>query len=178
MLRSLLVPALLFCLSVAGCDPVPDGRSGPPGGSDEVVPIVIDTNVEPGEYPNDDYRILDVVGTDTLRDRRPEVPTVTVGTLETDTLGLQLQYGGGCEDHEFYLVAAASFMESAPVQARVRLFHDDNGDRCEALVTETVRFNLEPLKEQYEDMYGRASGVMLLNLDLEREKQLRVRYQF
>ncbi|PSQ98542.1 MAG: hypothetical protein BRD48_06860 [Bacteroidetes bacterium QS_9_68_14] len=168
---------VLLGFAVAGCD-LFAGDSPGPDDDPEALDVVIDPNVEPGEYPDDGYRIREVVGTDTLSDSRPDRPIVTVGTLRTDTLTLRVQYGGGCEDHEFQLVADDAFMESNPVQAGVQLFHDGNGDTCEALLTETVRFNLEPLREQYEEMYGSGSGIMLLSFDLEKEKRLRVRYEF
>ena len=178
MLRPRFFLPVLLCFAVAGCDLFAGDSPGPDDDPEEVEPVIIDSNVEPGEYPDDGYRIREVVGTDTLSDSRPDRPIVTVGTLQTDTLALRVQYGGGCEDHEFQLVAGDAFMESNPVQAGVQLFHDGNGDTCEALLTETVRFNLEPLQERYEETYGSGSGIMLLNFDLEDEKQLRVRYEF
>ena len=178
MVRPHFLLAALLCFAAAGCDLFAGGSSDTNDDSEEVEPLIIDSNIEPAEYPDDGYQIMEVVGTDTLSDSRPDSATVKVGTLETDTLALRIQCAGGCKDHEFQLVAGNSFMESNPVQAGVRLFHDDNGDTCEALPTETVRFNLEPLKEQYEEMYGDDSGIMLLRFDLEAEKRLLVRYEF
>ena len=146
--------------------------------NEKISPVTIDSEIEPGEYPDDGYRIVEVVGTDTLADARPEFPTVKVGTLRTDTLALRVQYSGGCEEHEFELVAEDSFMESSPVQAGVRLFHDGNGDMCEALPTETIRFDLTPLRERHQEMYGVDSSVMLLRFYLAEERRLLVRYEF
>jgi hypothetical protein len=75
-------------------------------------------------------------------------------------------------------VADDTFQESFPVGVRTRLFHDDNGDTCEALPTVTERFALAPLKELYENTEGGDSGVILLRFDLEREDDLVVRYEF
>jgi len=179
--------ALLLGLAVAGCDLFSRGPSPGPGddSDEEVEPVIIDANVEPGEYPDDHYRILRVSGTDTLSadtlsggGSDASTTVVRLGTVETDTLALRVQYSGGCAEHTFQLVAGRAFMESSPVQAGVQLFHDANGDVCRAQLTETVRFDLAPLKKQYREQYGRGAGVMLLRLAPDEEQRLLVRCAF
>jgi hypothetical protein len=84
----------------------------------------------------------------------------------------------GCEEYKFQPVGGPAFMESSPVQAGVQLFHDANGDVCRAQLTETVRFDLAPMKKQYREQYGRGAGGMLLRLALDEEQRLLVRYAF
>ena len=50
--------------------------------------------------------------------------------IDGDTLQLTVSYSGGCEEHEFKLVAWNYFLESNPVQAHVLLAHNANGDLC------------------------------------------------
>ena len=76
-----------------------------------------------------------------------------------DSLALTVSYGGGCESHEFWLLAVDGFHElptAGPVPtASVALFlaHDDHDDRCEAYVTRTESFHLGPLWSAFQDRF-------------------------
>lgn len=63
-------------------------------------------------------------------------------------LSIVLTYGGGCKDHEFQLFTTGAIMKSMPPQMQILLFHDGNDDMCRALVTDTVSFDLKPVKPQ------------------------------
>ena len=84
--------------------------------------------------------------------------------IEDDTLAVTLSYSGGCEDHEFTLVASDAFAESYPVQLEVSLAHEANGDRCRAYLTETYGFDLTPIQTLYQEVYQAAAGTILLLL--------------
>ena len=90
--------------------------------------------------------------------------TINAATLQGDTLTLNVSYSGGCETHAFTLVAEQRFLESLPVQLRVSLAHNANGDRCEALITEDYHFDLTPLKEAYLKGYQKDEGTIVLRL--------------
>ena len=90
--------------------------------------------------------------------------TINAATLEGDTLRVNVSYGGGCETHAFTLVAEPRFLESFPVQLRVSLAHDANGDRCEAWITENHHFDLTPIKETYQKGYRTDTGMIVLRL--------------
>ena len=86
------------------------------------------------------------------------------GRIEGDTLYVSVGYGGGCEEHEFTLCwPEQSFMESAPVQVGLEVFHNANNDTCEAYLSETLEFDLVPLREAYEESYG-GGGTILVNV--------------
>jgi hypothetical protein len=53
------------------------------------------------------------------------------------------------------------FMESEPVQAGLFLRHESNDDMCEAYITETKKFDLTPIKELYQQMYGPHGSIQL-----------------
>ena len=55
-------------------------------------------------------------------------------------------------------------MESFPVQLRVSLAHNANGDTCEAWITEDYTFNLTPIKEVYQKGYQTDEGSIVLRL--------------
>jgi len=72
--------------------------------------------------------------------------------------------GGGCREHGYSLtMTPATFMESYPVQANIYLRHDDHDDPCDAIVTDSVVFDLTPILQLYRQMYG-PSGQINLNL--------------
>lgn len=55
-------------------------------------------------------------------------------------------------------------MESYPVQTTIVLSHEDNDDNCESFITETLVFDLTPLKELYIDLYSESSGTIIIHL--------------
>ncbi|MFX0206334.1 MAG: hypothetical protein ACFFDT_10120 [Candidatus Hodarchaeota archaeon] len=85
-------------------------------------------------------------------------------TLEHDLLYLEVSYSGGCATHDFSLIGTGVFMESYPVQTSIVLSHEDNNDNCESIVTETLMFDLTPLKELYTESYLESSGTIIIYL--------------
>jgi hypothetical protein len=55
-------------------------------------------------------------------------------------------------------------MESYPVQVNILLSHDDNDDPCDMWVTETLIFNIIPLKNSYQELYEE-SGTIVMNIE-------------
>ncbi len=100
-------------------------------------PVIVDFEGEPSDWPRA-----------TLQIENPRV--------SGDILSVNVSYAGGCREHEIHAVAWGGWMASAPAQVRIFLAHDDHGDACEAWITETLRFGLTPLKENYQDAYGTA----------------------
>lgn len=84
---------------------------------------------------------------------------------EAGRLTLVVQYGGGCREHEFTLCWDGHFMESFPLQVRLVLHHDGNGDMCRALPTETLTFDLKALEKGYRQAYRDDSGQIMLRID-------------
>lgn len=69
--------------------------------------------------------------------------------LEGDQLIMEISYGGGCKEHEFELRTTPGFTKSLPPIRGIHLYHEDNGDRCEALATQTMKFDLNELSGDY-----------------------------
>ena len=90
--------------------------------------------------------------------------TINAATLQADTLTLNVSYSGGCETHAFTLVAEERFLESFPVQLRVSLAHNANGDTCQESITEDYHFDLTLLKEVYQTGYQTDTGTIVLRL--------------
>lgn len=65
--------------------------------------------------------------------------------IENDCLKIDVEYSGGCEDHEFVLYQIYSM--SSTKDPVLFLSHNANGDACEAYLTETLSFDLSSLQE-------------------------------
>ena len=90
--------------------------------------------------------------------------TLNSAAVADDMLTVSVSYSGGCRDHEFHLHKDDRFMESDPVQLRIALIHDGNGDRCLAWITEQHSFDLSEIKAQWREAYRRESGSVQLRL--------------
>ena len=86
-------------------------------------------------------------------------------TVSGDTLTIDASYSGGCETHEFQICWDQLFLESEPVQVHLGVWHDGNGDSCEAYPTETLSFDLTPLKQAWQDGYQQESGTITVHTD-------------
>ncbi len=84
--------------------------------------------------------------------------------IDGDILKVNLSYSGGCETHQFTLVASNTFLESFPVQLHVYIAHNANGDTCEAYPTEDYHFDLTSIKSMYQEAYRQEAGTIILRL--------------
>ena len=78
-----------------------------------------------------------------------------------DTLMLVASSGGGCQEHDYLLYGCHCFMESYPVQTNVFLSHDDHDDPCDAIIIDSLRFDLTPLKDVFLSYYPTEETVIL-----------------
>lgn len=99
------------------------------------VPIIVDFDTRPEAWPQDPLGLI-------------------AYSLEGSTLTLEVEHGGGCAQHEYYLVAWGGWMESFPVQVNVLLAHEDNDDPCDGLLRRTLMFDLTPLRDAYYPVFG------------------------
>ena len=81
-----------------------------------------------------------------------------------DTLEIDVGYSGGCETHEWTLCWDGQFMESDPVQVDLDLRHEANDDMCEAGIQETLSFDLQELRDDYEAGYQTDGGTIIMGL--------------
>ncbi|NIR48110.1 hypothetical protein GWO43_06630 [candidate division KSB1 bacterium] len=82
--------------------------------------------------------------------------------IDEDTISVEITYAGGCKTHDFALfMSPAAFLESFPVQANLFLRHNNNDDGCEALIRETLSFDLRPIARLYQEQYARQDEIIL-----------------
>ncbi|MBI3134949.1 MAG: hypothetical protein HYZ14_09790 [Bacteroidetes bacterium] len=74
-----------------------------------------------------------------------------------NSLELDVEYSGGCETHEFRLLGSTMIQKSLPPKRGVLLFHDNKGDSCRSIESQTLRFDISVLA--YE------GGEIILNLE-------------
>ena len=154
--KSLIVYTLSVLVFAIGCQQLNDQmKTGP----DDPVSISVD-DLNPDEIFYTGAVFIgdagDRFGTDAY--------ALNSATITDDTLNISVSYSGGCEDHQFTLVASDTFLESFPVQLPASIAHNANGDTCEAYPTENYRFDLTPIKTMYQEGYGQEAGTIILRL--------------
>ena len=80
-------------------------------------------NVDFNNYPMDSY-IIDTA------------------YINQSILYVNVNYAGGCETHNFELIHEFLFCGTPPVHLQFRLSHDSNNESCEALLIETLCFDI------------------------------------
>jgi hypothetical protein len=141
-----VVLAVLFAAAAMTCE---DPSSPALASARDRIEMALGT--EPSDYPLDAWDLVE-------------------GTLEGDTLRLEVRYSGGCVEHDFRLVAIEDWIDlptAGPIPTRevpVLLSHEDHDDACDAIVGDTLRFGLGPLREAYRDRWGTGPARILLRL--------------
>ena len=83
-------------------------------------------------------------------------------SLKGCLLTVDVDYGGGCEDHEFEVFMSPSiFGESFPAQANLWLKHNSNGDLCRGLVSEKLEVDITAVIDQYRKQNGGDDEIIL-----------------
>ena len=155
-LKNIIVYALSLSIFIMGCQHLNDQMKT---GHDDPVSISVD-DVNPDEIF---YTGTVFIGDAGNRFGTDEY-TLNSATITDDTLNISVSYSGGCEDHQFTLVASDTFLESFPVQLHAFIAHNANGDTCEAYPTENYRFDLTPIKTMYQEAYRQEAGTLILRL--------------
>ena len=78
----------------------------------------------------------DLIQNVNLEDFPMDIYGVNEIVLDENELFINVNYGGGCEDHIFKLVMEPNFCGTPPVYYYFYLSHDANNDLCEAFITE------------------------------------------
>jgi len=63
--------------------------------------------------------------------------------IHNDSLIVEVQYGGGCQVHEFSLKSNGAYLKSKPVQLNLALEHKANNDMCRALLHHRLAFDIK-----------------------------------
>lgn len=73
--------------------------------------------------------------------------TVSSGVIEDDCLELVVSYSGGCQSHDFALYWDGMSLLTVPGRVQLSLLHNGNGDMCEAVITDSLHFDLTGIQD-------------------------------
>jgi hypothetical protein len=90
---------------------------------------------------------------------------ISGGAIDGIVLKVEVSYGGGCGDHEFILLGRPDFKESFPVQIDLYVHHRNIDDYCDAIVSDTLCFDLRRIVELYEGIYQSCDDILINVLD-------------
>ena len=83
--------------------------------------------------------------------------------IQDDKIRLTLCYLGGCGQHEFHLVCTY-VQEAGVLRIFAQIYHEQNNDPCEQLVTETREIDLSPIKELNFSDYNNSGDQVIISL--------------
>jgi len=95
-----------------------------------------------------DYVDLNFSNYDSLKNDPVTINTVS---LDGNLLIVSLSYSGGCEEHTIDLARLHPWCGTPPLPPpSFQIRHNANNDACEAWITETLQFDISPLRESGE----------------------------
>jgi len=65
--------------------------------------------------------------------------------IKGDSVNITVSYSGGCRRHTFEIIWNGIISPTDPPSTGLIILHDSNGDMCEALITETLKFSMANL---------------------------------
>lgn len=95
-----------------------------------------------------DYILLGMSNYDSLKN---DPVKINNAYIEEDTLVVNLNYSGGCQDHIIDLARLMPWCGTPPLPPPTfEIRHNSNDDLCEAWITQTLKYNISPLKDELE----------------------------
>ena len=70
--------------------------------------------------------------------------------VEGNTMFIDMNYSGGCEEHTFAVVGSEMISKSLPPILSVQLIHTANGDQCKKIIEETLKVDISKLAYKQE----------------------------
>jgi len=94
--------------------------------------------------------------------------------VKSDTLSITATYAGGCKEHDFELFAWKYFVRAdGETQAYLVLSHNSHSDACKMNILKDLRFDIDPLKSEFQKVYHCQTGTIYLLID-----SVKKRYDF
>jgi len=141
-MKSAWLYSIIFIGLMIGCA---DDIVNPSNGNNDLRNIRFTDSIQNDSIFTDNLRILDI-------------------KVDEFTLMIRFDYTGGCKIHEIELYSEKTFLESNPVQVRMRLSHNANEDLCDQLIKDTLYFDLKSVRNLYTVQYGSSTGDVLINV--------------
>jgi|GEM_PF-3038855 len=100
--------------------------------------------------PDDVREIIVLSATDPVA-MSHDIADIKEIAIRGDICELTVSYSGGCKTHEFALFAEKTTSEPNPSVLSLTLSHNANEDACKSIITETLVFSLDNLKNSVSD---------------------------
>ena len=98
--------------------------------------------------------------------------------INKDQLLIEVEYGGGCEDHEFTFYWDGTFLKGNPQSVELMVIHDANNDSCEAQITETLKVDLSSIKKAYNKSSNKKANQLTVVVKTLEGQKKDVKYEF
>ena len=67
---------------------------------------------------------------------------IVSASITGSVISIEVNYSGGCEEHEFILLGSKLIAKSLPPKRGITLHHNSNGDSCRELKNEVLKFDI------------------------------------
>jgi hypothetical protein len=86
--------------------------------------------------------------------------------VHDNVLMVVVQYGGGCEKHEFKATSTGAWAKSIPPIATIYIEHNGHNDRCRAMITDTLKFDASAFRMAgRKEVKLKLAGILDKNID-------------
>ncbi len=75
-------------------------------------------------------------------DRESALFSIESATISGNTLTVVVNYSGGCGEHTFTCFGSTMISKSLPPRRAIQLVHDNHGDNCRQLITDTLMIDV------------------------------------
>ncbi len=66
--------------------------------------------------------------------------------IDKNIIEIDINYSGGCAEHEFILIGQEAVMKSLPPQRIIKLYHKPVEDDCRELIQQKLKFDISAFK--------------------------------
>lgn len=135
-------------------DPYPTTVAEEPDSADLMASLTFSLNPVPME--SDRLIFVDASSFEAFHANVIDAFFVNSVRVSVDTLLVNVSYGGGCKEHDFFVVGTNAWSATTPPLMDVVVIHDGHLDACDAALKQTLRIGLAPIRQL------RGSGTVLI----------------
>ncbi len=108
---------------------------------------------------NKKEEVINVVKIDNFNNyRQNDAYTIVNAFIDGKILNIDVTYNGGCKEHNFELIGSIMVTKSLPPERNVLLVHHANGDDCRELIGERLKFDIQNLAFEGNDVMLKISN--------------------
>jgi heat shock protein HslJ len=105
----------------------------------------------PNGNPSDFKGVVHLADFRLVKFQVDEFQIQAIKKIDDTHLAITVQYGGGCEEHDFNLFADEIYQSRGGADyVEMMITHNSHNDLCEALITKELIFDMSPLLKKWE----------------------------